>query len=51
METLIAIATAVGILKGQAAPPPKPPQVATVEHPAPRAESMQSRKPEWPLGF
>jgi hypothetical protein len=51
MDTIVAIAVAVGLWKGQAAPPPKPPQVATVEHPAPRTSTTQTRKPEWPLGF
>jgi hypothetical protein len=50
MDTIVAIAVAVGLWKGQAAPPAKPPestvaarQHAVVEKPRPKAE--------WPLGY
>jgi hypothetical protein len=52
LETLIAVAIAVGMLKGHAAPAVEPPQAVTVEQhatPAPKPQPRHRAEPS--LGF
>ena len=51
MDTIVAIAVAVGLWKGQAAPQAKPPEAAAVAHPVPVVEKPPRHKSEWQLGF
>jgi hypothetical protein len=51
MDTIVAIAVAVGLWKGQAPPQAKPPQAVAVVRPAPAVEKPPRHKPEWQLGF
>ena len=50
MDTIVAIAIAVGLWKGQATPPPKPPESAVAARPHAVVEKPRP-KAEWPLGF
>jgi len=51
MDTIVAIAVAVGLWKGQAAPQAKPPEAAAVARPVPVVEKPPRHKSEWQLGF
>jgi hypothetical protein len=52
LETLIAVAIAVGVLKGQAAPAAEPPKAVAVEQPATPSPKLPPRhRPEPSLGF
>jgi hypothetical protein len=51
LDTLIAIAIAVGMLKGHAAPPAEPPRSATVEQRATPAPKPPRQRTEPSLGY
>ena len=51
MDTIVAIAVAVGLWKSQATPQAKPPEAAAVVRPAATAEKPPRHKPEWQLGY
>jgi hypothetical protein len=50
MDTIVAIAIAVGLWKGQAAPPAKPPERVVAAHP-PAVVEKPRPKAEWLLGY
>jgi hypothetical protein len=51
MDTIVAIAIAVGLWKGQAMPQAKPPEATAVARPAAPVEKSPRHKPEWQLGY
>jgi hypothetical protein len=54
LETLVAVAIAVGMLKGHAAPAAEPPKTVTVEQratPAPKPQPQPHHRSEPSLGF